>query len=129
MLCRHCHNRKPNRPRGLCWTCYYAPGVRDQYPIDSRFATAGVRDFNGRRPLPRRPTNALPGTPEKVKVLCERARLFQTLWHPLDATIDDATLPTVVVAVGRHPEDQRLARREPHQYRNHLFQHSRGSGI
>ena len=30
--CRHCHERKVCRPRGLCWRCYYAPGVRDQYP-------------------------------------------------------------------------------------------------
>lgn len=31
------------------------------------------------------PTDALPGTPEKVAVLTERARLKQRLWHPDDA--------------------------------------------
>ena len=31
MICRHCQRNKAIRPRGLCWKCYYAPGVRDQY--------------------------------------------------------------------------------------------------
>lgn len=37
-------------------------------------------------PLPDLPTTALPGTEEKVNVLAERARLGETLWHPLDRT-------------------------------------------
>ena len=32
------------------------------------------------------PTAALPGTPEKVAILEERARLGQELWHPADVT-------------------------------------------
>jgi hypothetical protein len=40
------------------------------------------------------PTRALPGTPEKVAVLRERARLGQSLWHPLDAVLD-STAETV----------------------------------
>lgn len=35
-VCRHCHKVKPTRPRGLCWACYYTPGVRDLYPADPR---------------------------------------------------------------------------------------------
>lgn len=35
MICRHCHQRDVNCPRGLCWTCYYTPGVREQYPPGS----------------------------------------------------------------------------------------------
>jgi hypothetical protein len=31
------------------------------------------------------PTHALPGMPEKIAVLAERARLGQQLWHPQDA--------------------------------------------
>jgi hypothetical protein len=34
------------------------------------------------------PTAALPGTPEKVTVLEERAQTRQDLWHPLDATLE-----------------------------------------
>ncbi len=45
-------------------------------------------DGAARRPRKERtlpePTDALPGTPEKVAVLEERARRGQQLWHPLD---------------------------------------------
>jgi len=91
MLCRHCQKVKSNRPRGLCWSCYYTPGVRDLYPSTSKFARRGIRDYNGRSRIPE-PTTALPGTPEKVAVLEERARLGLSLWHPLDATLDSGTL-------------------------------------
>ena len=81
MVCRHCGRGRANRPRGLCWTCYYTPGVRDRYaPRCNR----GVEDFYGQPQLPA-PTRALPGTLEKVLVLEQRARLRQALWHPLDA--------------------------------------------
>ena len=38
-ICRHCADpkRKVNRPRGLCWYCYYTPGVRKLYPADAKF--------------------------------------------------------------------------------------------
>src|SRR5436309_7666683 len=88
MLCRHCQKVKSNRPRGLCWSCYYTPGVRDLYPSTSKFARRGVSDFNGRVQLPARPTEALPGSPAKVAVLEERARLGLSLWHPGDAPLD-----------------------------------------
>ena len=48
MLCRHCKRVQSNRPRGLCWSCYYTPGVREKYPSTSKFARRGVCDFNGR---------------------------------------------------------------------------------
>jgi hypothetical protein len=38
-------------------------------------------------PLPSAPTSARPGSPEKVEVLRQRARLKQSLWHPHDATL------------------------------------------
>jgi hypothetical protein len=85
MMCRHCGRTPANRPRGLCWTCYYTPGVRQQYPSTSKFARRGIHDFNGRVELPRTPTRAMPGTEEKIAVLEERARLGLCLWHPKDA--------------------------------------------
>ena len=88
MLCRHCQRVPSNRPRGLCWSCYYTPGVRELYPSTSKFARRGVTDFNGRAVLPPHPTGAMPGSLEKVAVLAERARLGLSLWHPLDAPMD-----------------------------------------
>jgi ribosomal protein L37E len=36
MFCRHCGERRANRPRGLCAKCYYRAGVRDRYPASAR---------------------------------------------------------------------------------------------
>jgi hypothetical protein len=87
MLCRNCNRVPSNRPRGLCWSCYYRPGVRERFPSTSKFARRGVGDFNGPAALPE-PTDAPPGSPEKVAILEERARLGQALWHPHDAPMD-----------------------------------------
>jgi len=85
-LCRHCQKNKVNRPRGLCWTCYYTPCVRELYPSESKFGRRGVLDRKTPRPMPE-PTEAQPGTPQKVAVLEQRAKLGQNLWHPLDPRI------------------------------------------
>jgi hypothetical protein len=58
------------------------------YPSTSKYARRGVGDFNGRVGLPLAPTQAVPGSPEKVAVLEHRARLRQALWHPADAPLD-----------------------------------------
>jgi hypothetical protein len=42
-LCRHCVKRKANRPRGMCWACYYTPGVREMYEPQSAAGRAGAR--------------------------------------------------------------------------------------
>lgn len=91
-VCRHCSKAKVNRPKGLCWSCYYTPAVRDLYPSTSKYARRVLPNFSGARPAPAAPTTAAPGTPEKVAVLAERARLGQQLHHDHDA---------------RHPGDPR----------------------
>src|SRR5262245_494221 len=88
MICRHCQKVRANRPRGLCWSCYYTPGVRELFPSTSKFARRGVDDFNGRASAPTEPTEATPGSEEKILVLIERARKRQSLWHPDDAPMD-----------------------------------------
>ena len=87
MKCRHCQRVESNRPRGLCWSCYYKPGVRELYPSTSKFARRGVGNFCGPA-QPCDPTAALPGSAEKVAILEERAKQRQELWHPLDATLE-----------------------------------------
>jgi hypothetical protein len=83
--CRHCQIGNPNRPRGLCWRCYYTPGVRDLYPSSSKFARRGLPDIQDGHCLAMEPTPHPPGSPEKVLVLQERARLGVSLFHPDDA--------------------------------------------
>jgi hypothetical protein len=83
MICRHCQKASVSRPRGLCWVCYYAPGVRALYPSTSKYAKRGVANFTGPAKTPR-PTVAAPGTEEKIAILMERARNRQELFHPAD---------------------------------------------
>ena len=89
MLCRHCHQRRPNRPRGLCWHCYYTPGLREQYPSTSKYGRRLPEDAPSEAalPLPARPTDAAPGSPEKIDVLARRLRSGRQLFHPEDAPL------------------------------------------
>lgn len=97
MQCRHCKKQHVNRPRGLCWSCYYAPGVRDKYPSTSKFARRGSAvGSSGGMVLPI-PTMALPGSEEKIQVLAERAERRESLWHPLDGPM---VLQPVLLEVG-----------------------------
>jgi hypothetical protein len=85
MLCQHCQRGIISRPRKLCWACFYTPGIRDLYPITSKFGRRGIGNFFGVAPLPPFPTQALPGSPEKVNLLMQRAQQRQQLFHPQDA--------------------------------------------
>ena len=84
--CRHCGWLKVSRPRGLCWTCYYAGGVREKYPSTSKYARRGVGN-GGHGLTDPEPTTATPGSPEKVVVLGIRAANGQRLWHPDDPRV------------------------------------------
>lgn len=85
MICRHCNRAPARRPRGLCWHCYYEPGIRDSYGPVSKYGNRGILDFNGEPRAPCLPTNALPGSPEKVAILEQRACRRERLWHVKDA--------------------------------------------
>jgi hypothetical protein len=81
--CRHCNFRSANRSRGLCYTCFYVPGVKDMYPSTSKYARRGVTTGGSCAPLV--PTTAPPGTPEKLLVMEHRAAQGQAIFHPFDA--------------------------------------------
>lgn len=95
-LCQHCHRCKACRPRGLCWSCYYRPGVRDLYPSTSKYAYRGVGNITGVQPLPCEPTTTEPGSEERLRVLEERARLKQSLFHPDDVRFIRESPPLVL---------------------------------
>ncbi len=82
--CRHCGGLGVNRPRGLCWKCYYTPGLRELYPSTSKFAKRGIVDKCGTVPLAAESTRAKPGTEAKVALMGARALLGQAIFHPLD---------------------------------------------
>ncbi|MCI0685317.1 MAG: hypothetical protein L0Y71_24730 [Gemmataceae bacterium] len=77
-LCCHCGHRRATRPRQLCWRCYGTRRVRMLYAL--------TKPRGRRRARPAtHPTDALPGSLEKILVLMRRAELRQDLWHPDDA--------------------------------------------
>lgn len=84
--CRNCGHPKVNRPRGLCYRCFYAPGVREMYPITSKFARRGVANFH-HAAAATDPVAARPGTEEKIEALERRAELGQELFHDLDGRV------------------------------------------
>ncbi len=100
-VCRNCSKCKVNRPRGLCWSCYYTPGVKDRYPSTSKFARRGLGNFSGNAPLPESPTVAPPGSPEKLAVIEQRARMRQALFHPYDAKYAGDPRPVEFMKTGR----------------------------
>lgn len=93
LICRHCKKSNVNRPRGLCWTCYYTPGARALYPPTSKYARRGIGNFSGEAPLPTAPTAAVPGTAEKLMVMEARSSLKQSIFHPADALFEGDPRP------------------------------------
>lgn len=68
-LCRHCNCRKVNRPRGLCWHCYYTPGVRALYPSTNKYAPHAARGIT-------EPTEA-----ELEAMIAEQMACLPDWWH------------------------------------------------
>lgn len=81
--CVHCRTFPASRPRRLCKRCYFDLDVRKQYPPRSQSSWG---DTDNPTLLPARPTMALPGTPEKIRVLMERVEHGQELFHRDDHT-------------------------------------------
>lgn len=85
MMCRHCQDAVVSRPRRLCWSCYYRPEVRDLYPTsDAKGAYRSLHHHLCRTSPPAKPTQAPPGSPEKIEVLIDRFVDGVDLWHPDD---------------------------------------------
>ena len=91
MECLHCRASPASRPRGLCYRCYDTLRIRAPYPPIRKKSRRGIKcrrgiapNYNGLSTLPEGPTEALPGTPEKIAVLSERARQLTGLWHRED---------------------------------------------
>ena len=88
--CRHCNHTPANKPRGLCWHCYYiAPGVRDLYPRHPRLSARDFcdNDYQG-FDLPAETTLEPPGSPGKIAAMTARAEVGVNLFHPQDAGME-----------------------------------------
>lgn len=79
--CRHCGRvRTGNRPRRLCWTCYYTPSIRDLYPPDPGYRNESAPE--GGRQDPPAPCPYPPGSEAKIQYLKEIATRGDNLFHP-----------------------------------------------
>lgn len=47
--CRHCKRGVVSRPRGLCWSCYYTPSIRERYSTSKRNDAARAGSGNTTR--------------------------------------------------------------------------------
>jgi hypothetical protein len=84
-VCSHCFQR-PQAASGiprhyrLCPSCYFSPIVRKMLGVPGQLmAPRGVK------PEDYEPTDAMPGSPEKVAVMADRLARGLPLYHPLDA--------------------------------------------
>ena len=80
MICRHCSTRKVTRPRGLCWTCYYTPGIKRLY-----FSTSK------KSPNCAKPNEGEPTMEELDAMVAERSRPenLPAWWHKCSGMRED----------------------------------------
>lgn len=83
--CRHCRERLVNRSRGLCWACFYTPGVKELYPPTSVYANRGVGNENATSRPPAEPCLNPPGSEGRIETLTARAKRGEGLFHEGDA--------------------------------------------
>jgi hypothetical protein len=82
-LCVHCQRYVNLYDKGLCWRCTSEPLIRDRILSVSSSGRrgSGLRVVRGRCP---QPTSFLPGTPEKIEVMTQRAARGEELHHEDD---------------------------------------------
>jgi hypothetical protein len=83
--CLHCGKYRRIVGKGLCTTCYLNPAIWASYPVLGYRMATGQADTHRGLPLPEEPTDALPGTEEKMRVMGDRAANHRQIFHPLDA--------------------------------------------
>lgn len=87
--CPHCGHRRRIQCRGLCFRCYVDAAIRALYDPQTRHKPASpwrLAANNRIPPLAFQPTDAQPGSWEKVAVMIERVASGQQPFHPEDAT-------------------------------------------
>ena len=90
MNCVHCQGRKASCPRRLCRSCYDRPDVREQHKklwrTHKKFMSGVGLAATDDEP---EPTDAMPGSEDKVRELVRRAGEGKRLWSKEDAEVSD----------------------------------------
>ena len=82
--CRHCGRPKVNRPRGMCWKCFYQPGVKELYPSTSKYGRRGVGNGDAASRPASSPCPHPCGSPGRVETMAARASAGESLFHAGD---------------------------------------------
>lgn len=99
--CRHCRRTRANRPKGLCWSCYHTPDVRALTPPVSKFGRRSDIPTVARGRLPEPAVGVMPGSAEKVVLMCRRAAAGLALFHPDEPSVPPAA--GSLLRLARHP--------------------------
>lgn len=85
--CIHCRRCKI-RYRGLCWGCGKNPALFDLYP--RKLSVLSRHEPHGPVPkMPENPTDARPGSEQKIQVMNQRFARGEAVFHPDDLTTED----------------------------------------
>jgi len=85
--CRGCGEMRRHHSGGLCRLCRRLPQLAARFPV--RRYEAAHPSWRRPGPIAPEPTDALPGSDEKKRVMEERARRGFLVLHPLDARGDE----------------------------------------
>lgn len=89
-VCQHCQEARKLMRRNLCKRCYMDRKIRYRYrsiPGPRRPETAPGVVLPSSYRMPGTPTQAVPGSEEKIMILQERASRRESLFHPQDLRI------------------------------------------
>ena len=92
--CRHCKVRSGYRSRGLCAICWDNVEIRALYSARRGIWQRDAEEVEQHkveaaeyvRTVAPLPTDAMPGTPEKVEIMELRYALGFSIFHPMDRT-------------------------------------------
>lgn len=82
--CLNCRQPRSIDRRGLCKRCYSQASIRSKYPRGMRADSGGRGGNNLIPPIPEDPTDAQPGSNEKMIVMQERIEAGFRPHHPMD---------------------------------------------
>lgn len=82
--CNHCHKRRYIQARGICGTCYRTEGIKELYPAKGNGGSYVPSNNNDAGTIPPQPTDAPPGSLEKVLIMMDRVANGQLPNHPED---------------------------------------------
>jgi hypothetical protein len=107
--------RRRQLRRGICVTCYSFPEIRAAYCLRRKAGPAVT--MAGDR-LPPSPTEAPPGSAEKVAALEVRAAGHYCLWHPQDGPAAlSLAAEAAQIAASRGLAAVLMVPRPPHEFR------------